>query len=157
MINLILMLVLSFNSSICFNKDIKTYSNAIYIVESNLNPNAIGDKKFKNYSVGLGQIRLKTGIWIIKRIVPKGFIKKMLLKKLKEVGIRKMLLNPKINIYLSRTYLKWLKSYHGGCIKEAIISYNTGQRAKKYTRSTLGNIYLNRVKRALRVKYHKIY
>jgi len=148
MINFFLIFLLLINGN-TFSKDIKQTTKAIQIVESENNPNAIGDTKYYNYSVGLGQIRLKTGVWIINNLVSEGIIKKMLLKDLRRLGIKKILLNPIINTYLTKTYLNWLKKYHKGKLDEAIISYNTGQGAKKYIRNNLGKLYLEKVKKNL--------
>jgi len=149
MINFFLILLIAITGNQSFTKDVRETVKAIQIVESEGNPNILGDLKYKyNYSVGLGQIRIKTGVWTINRLVPDGIIKRMLQKELRKHGIEKLLLNPTINTYLSRVYLKWLKRYHRGQIKEAIISYNTGQRASKKIRNNAGIIYYNKFKKA---------
>lgn len=146
MTHFFLIILIAITGNHTFTKDIRKAVKAIQLVESEGNPNCIGDIKYKyNYSIGLGQIRVKTGFWIIRKLVPKGIIKKILLKELKKQGIKKILLDPTINTYLSRIYLKWLKKYHKGKIKQAIISYNTGQRAKYYVRNTIGMIYYRKV------------
>lgn len=149
MVNFILIIIIAITGNGSFDKKTRDAVSAIQFVESTNNHLAIGDTHLKNFSVGLGQIRLNTGAWIINRLTPEGMIKRMLQAEIKRIGIKAMLLNPTVNTYLSRTYVKWLKRYHGGKIKEAIISYNTGQGAKEKIRNTLGLIYYRKVIKVL--------
>lgn len=152
MVNIFLIILIALMGNTSFDKNIKSTIDAIQKVESEGNSHIIGDTFSKyNYSVGLGQIRLKSGVWIINKLVPDGVIKRMLQKEVKRIGVHQLLLDPIVNTYLSRTYFKWLTNKrHKGKIKEAIISYNTGQNAKQTTREKAGMVYYWKVIKVMR-------
>jgi len=134
------------------NKKADKVVDAIIKVESGGLSSAIGDSFSKdNYSVGLGQIRLKTGEWVIfnKRIVQSKYQRFFLQAYYNFFGIEKLLLNPNINKFLVKKYILWLRKQHKGNWKNAIISYNTGLNAKKQVRLKWGIIYYNKVSKYL--------
>jgi len=149
--HLFLIVLLLLNGNKEFSQKLIDINDAICMVESQNNPNAIGDKNYQNYSVGLGQIRLETGKWLIRNIIPNNKIKIMLKEELKRIGIKKMLLNKEINRYLGRHYLLWLYQIHNKNWKKAIISYNTGHRASKKIRNSSGLKYYKKVKLFMKI------
>jgi hypothetical protein len=127
------------------NKNSVAYdvSRLISYQETRNRPELIGDKKFiDNYSVGLCQIRIKTALDIINKLVKNKVIKLWILHKIETHSVHYILLNPIINRYLCVLYIKRLIKRHGGNIKEAIISYNTGFNAKRSIRNGSGKKYL---------------
>jgi soluble lytic murein transglycosylase-like protein len=102
---------------------------AIAKVESNCNPDALGDD---NRSLGLFQVQMGTA-----RLL--GF-----------KGTRKELLNPKINYAYARIYMEHLKKKYKGNLCRVLYVYNSGDYAALKYKTFCDKIYPRKIFKAIK-------